>query len=38
MGINLGKEGVMNPLYTLWAGNCLLGVLTGLVLLPILRH
>jgi lipopolysaccharide export system permease protein len=38
MGINLGKEGVMNPLYTLWAGNCLLGVLTGLVLPPIIRH
>ena len=38
IGINLGKEGVMDPIYTLWAGNCLLGVLTGLVLPPIIRH
>lgn len=38
MGINLGKEGVMNPIITLWAGNCLLGLLTGAVLPPIIRH
>lgn len=38
MGINLGKEGVVNPIITLWAGNCLLGLLTGAVLPPIIRH
>ena len=38
MGINLGKEGVVHPIITLWAGNLLLGLLTGAVLPPIIKH
>jgi lipopolysaccharide export system permease protein len=37
-GVNLGKEGMVEPLYALWAGNLVLAVLCGLVLRPVLRH
>ncbi len=38
LGVNMGKEDVLNPLYTLWGGNLLLGVLAGLALPPIIKH
>jgi lipopolysaccharide export system permease protein len=38
IGINVGKEGVVSPLWALWAGNMVLGVLTGAVLPPIFKH
>ena len=38
LGMNLGKEEVVNPLYALWAGNVLLSVLAGFVLPPIIKH
>lgn len=37
-GVNLGKEGIVEPLLALWAGNLVLAVLCGLVLRPVLRH
>ncbi|QDV35410.1 putative permease YjgP/YjgQ family protein [Tautonia plasticadhaerens] len=37
-GVNLGKEGMVEPLLALWAGNLVLAVLCGLVLRPVLRH
>lgn len=38
LGINLGKENVVNPTLALWSGNVLLGVLSTLVIRPIIRH
>jgi lipopolysaccharide export system permease protein len=37
-GVNLGKEGQLDPFFALWMGNALLGVLGGLVLRPVRRH
>jgi lipopolysaccharide export system permease protein len=37
-GANLSRGGFINPLYSLWAGNAVLLVLTGLVLRPVLKH
>ena len=38
LGVNLGKEGVVDPVVTLWAGNVLLGLLAGFAIPPVLRH
>lgn len=38
LGVNLGKEDVINPVLALWGGNVLLGVLAGFVLPPVFRH
>ena len=39
LGINLGKEGQLNPALALALGNLLLGLLAGLFALPpVLRH
>ena len=38
LGINLGKENLLNPVVALWAGNVILGVITFFVTPPILRH
>lgn len=37
-GVNLGKEGLLDPMIGLWMGNCVLGVLAALVLPPVIRH
>lgn len=37
-GANLGRGGFVNPIYSLWLGNLVLLVLTGLVLRPVLKH
>ena len=37
-GVNLGKEGIMEPVVALWAGNLVLAALSGLVFRPVLRH
>lgn len=38
LGVNLGKEGQLDPFLALWSGNLLLGVLGGIVLHPVRRH
>lgn len=38
LGVNLGKEGVLNPVLALWGGNVLLAVIAGFVLPPVIRH
>jgi lipopolysaccharide export system permease protein len=38
LGVNLGKEDVLDPVGALWAGNVLLGVLSVFTLRPVLRH
>ena len=38
LGINLGKEDVVNPVLALWCGNVLLGVLAGFTLPKVIRH
>lgn len=38
LGVNLGKEGVLNPVLALWSGNILLALLAGFVLPPVRRH
>jgi lipopolysaccharide export system permease protein len=38
MGVNLGKEGILNPIIALWVGNCVLAVAAGLILPSIYRH
>lgn len=38
LGINLGKEDVVNPILALWCGNVLLGVLAGFTLPKVIRH
>jgi lipopolysaccharide export system permease protein len=37
-GANLSRGGFVNPIYSLWAGNFVLLVLTGLVLRPVIKH
>jgi lipopolysaccharide export system permease protein len=38
LGVNLGKEDVLDPTYALWGGNLLLVVLSGFVLPPVIKH
>jgi lipopolysaccharide export system permease protein len=37
-GVNMSKEGMLAPYYSLWIGNIILAVLAGLVLPPVIRH
>lgn len=37
-GVNLGKEGQLDPMLSLWMGNGLLAVLGGLVIRPVRKH
>lgn len=37
-GVNLGKEGRLDPFFALWMGNALLAVLGGLVIHPVRKH
>jgi lipopolysaccharide export system permease protein len=37
-GVNLGKDGFVNPMIALWIGNVVLLVLTGFFLRPVLKH
>jgi lipopolysaccharide export system permease protein len=37
-GVNMSKEGLMNPIQSLWSGNILLGVLAGLILPSVYKH
>jgi lipopolysaccharide export system permease protein len=38
LGMNMSKEGILAPYYSLWIGNIILAVLAGLVLPPVIRH
>jgi lipopolysaccharide export system permease protein len=38
LGVNLSKEGVLNPVPALWSGNMLLALLAGFVTPPIIKH
>ncbi len=38
LGMNLGKENILNPTAALWMGNSLLGLLACFALPPILKH
>jgi lipopolysaccharide export system permease protein len=38
LGVNVGKEGVVNPVLALWVGNVVLAVLAGFVMPPVIRH
>ena len=38
LGVNMGKENVLNPMYTLWGGNLLLGILAGFALPTVIKH
>ena len=38
LGINLGKEGVVDPTAALWTGNALLVALFGVVIRPVRKH
>ena len=38
LGVNLGKDGILNPTVALWGGNTLLAILAGFVLPPVIRH
>ncbi len=37
-GINMGKEGIINPTVALWVGNSALALLAGFVWHPIMKH
>ncbi len=37
-GVNLGKEGQLDPFIALWLGNVLLAVLGGMILHPVRKH
>jgi lipopolysaccharide export system permease protein len=37
-GVNMSKEGMLGPIWSLWIGNAILAVLAGLVLPPVIRH
>jgi lipopolysaccharide export system permease protein len=37
-GVNLGKEGMVSPMYALWSGNALLAFAAGWVLYSIQKH
>jgi lipopolysaccharide export system permease protein len=38
VGTNLGKEGLLQPIYSLWIGNVLLAVMAGFVLPSVVKH
>jgi lipopolysaccharide export system permease protein len=38
VGTNLGKEGLLPPVYSLWVGNVLLAVMAGFVLPSVVKH
>jgi lipopolysaccharide export system permease protein len=38
VGTNLGKEGLLAPIYSLWIGNVLLAVMAGFVLPSVVKH
>jgi lipopolysaccharide export system permease protein len=38
VGTNLGKEGLLSPLYALWIGNVLLAIMAGFVLPSVVKH
>jgi lipopolysaccharide export system permease protein len=38
VGTNLGKEGLLSPIYSLWIGNIILAVMAGLVLPSVVKH
>ncbi len=38
LGVNMGKENVLNPMYTLWGSNVLLGVLAAFALPTVIKH
>ncbi len=38
LGVNMGKEGLLNATLALWSGNALLAVLTGFVLPSVMKH
>ena len=38
LGVNMGKENVLSPMYTLWGSNLLLGILAGFALPPVIKH
>ena len=38
LGVNMGKENVLNPMYTLWGSNVLLGILAGFALPTVIKH
>ncbi len=37
-GTNLSKEGLLSPMFSLWAGNVLMAVLAGLVIPSVVKH
>lgn len=37
-GVNLGKDGLVVPMFALWIGNAVLFLLAALVLRPVLKH
>ncbi len=37
-GVNMGKEGIINPTVALWVGNSALALLAGFVWHPIMKH
>lgn len=37
-GVNMSKEGLMPPYYSLWMGNLILAMMAVLVLPPVIRH
>jgi lipopolysaccharide export system permease protein len=38
VGTNLSKEGLLDPLYSLWIGNLILAVMAGFVLPSVVKH
>jgi lipopolysaccharide export system permease protein len=38
LGVNVGKEDILNPTLALWSGNLVLAVLAGFVLPPVFKH
>jgi lipopolysaccharide export system permease protein len=38
LAVNVGKDGLINPTISLWAGNTILGILAGFVLPSIIKH
>lgn len=37
-GVNVGKEGILNPTVALWVGNLVMAVMAGFVMPPVIRH
>jgi lipopolysaccharide export system permease protein len=38
LGVNMGKDGLLNPTVALWSGNTVLAVLAGFVLPSVVKH